>query len=148
MSYLFSSHPEAKTVWLPYMFLLFSPCLQYGRMRKCGFLGAWKKPTEMFLLQLDLVPRNIPESPGGQAEGLWAPRVSVSYPELRPQLKDWSTGRTDSPKVQFECWCTFLGQDLILQESAEAGRESEVITAGCIAKQPLTFHKPQPCISS
>lgn len=81
-------------------FCLFSPCLQCGRMRKCGFLGSWKKLTEMFHLQLGLVPRNIPESPGGQAEGLWVPRVSVSYPELRPQLKDWSTGRADSLNIQ------------------------------------------------
>lgn len=35
-------------------FCFFSPCFQCGR----GFLVAWKEMTELFFLQLDLVPRN------------------------------------------------------------------------------------------
>lgn len=80
-------------------FCLFSPCLQCGRMRKCGFLGAWKKLTEVFHLQLGLVPRNIPESPGGQALSL-SPQGFCLLSRTETTTERLSTGRADSLNIQ------------------------------------------------
>lgn len=148
MSYLFSSHPAANQVSLSYIFfasfLLACSVEERGNVASLGHGKSWQ---ECFLSILTFVLEIFcPKSPGGQAECLLEP------PEFVSPIKNWdhcwnpgAQAATVTPRLQFECWCTFLGQDLILQRLEE---RSEVITAGCIAKQALTFHKPQSCISS
>lgn len=131
-------------------FCLFSPCLQCGRMRKCGFLGAWKELTEMFPLQLDLFPRNILFH-NHLEDKLDVPlRLQgfclLSRTETTTERLEHRQQQT-IPNYSLSVGALFLGRIWYYKRMRRLEDWSEVMTADCIAKQPLTFHEVQSCIS-
>lgn len=132
-------------------FCLFSPCLQCGRMRKCGFLRAWKELTEMFPLQLDFFPRNIPfHSHRGDKlsvslspQGFCLPSRTVTTTERLGHRQQQAI-----PNYSLSVGALSLGRIGYYKRVQRLEARSEVITAGCIAEQPLTFHEAQRCVPS
>lgn len=127
-------------------FLLACSVEEWGYVASLGHGKSWQK---CFLSSLTLsLGIFCSTSPEGQAECLWAPRVSVSYQALRAQLKFWSTGSTRHPHTAVWVLLHFPWAGFGTTRVQSLEERPEVLTAGCIAKQPLTCHEPLSCVSS